>query len=206
MNSMTNSEDFSEKTVNLNPFIQFKTWYSEHLISGIAIPDSVSLGTASENGQVSIRSVLLKHFDDNGFVFFTNYRSRKGLQLSLNPRAAMLFYWPESGRQVRIEGVTEKVTEEDSESYFKTRPRESQLSAWASEQSTPIPDRQYLYDRYNFYKDKYSEKPVDRPLHWGGFRLIPEWFEFWQNGEFRLHDRITYTKRKALWVIERLAP
>lgn len=206
MNSMTNSEDFSEKTVNLNPFIQFKTWYSEHRISGIAIPDSVSLGTASENGQVSIRSVLLKHFDDNGFVFFTNYRSRKGLQLSLNPRAAMLFYWPESGRQVRIEGVTEKVTEEDSESYFKTRPRESQLTAWASEQSTVIPDRQYLYDRYNFYKDKYSEKPVDRPLHWGGFRLIPEWFEFWQNGEFRLHDRITYTKSKDQWIIERLAP
>ena len=203
---MTNSEDFSENTVNLNPFVQFKIWYSEHLISGVAIPDSVSLGTASKDGQVSVRSVLLKHYDDTGFVFFTNYRSRKGFQLSSNPRAAMHFYWPESGRQVRIEGSTEKVTEEDSESYFKTRPRESQLSAWASEQSTVIPDRQYLYDRYNYYKNKYSEKPVDRPVLWGGFRLIPEWFEFWQNGEFRLHDRITYTKRKTLWVIERLAP
>lgn len=203
---MTNSEDFSENTVNLNPFIQFKVWYSEHLISGVTIPDSVTLGTANKDGQVSVRSVLLKHYDDKGFVFFTNYRSRKGFQLSSNPRAAMHFYWPESDRQVRIEGTTEKVTEEDSESYFKTRPRESQLSAWASEQSTVIPDRQYLYDHYIFYKNKYSEKPVDRPVHWGGFRLIPEWFEFWQNGEFRLHNRITYTKRKALWEIERLAP
>ncbi len=203
---MTNIEDFSENTVNLNPFIQFKVWYSEHLISGVAIPDSVSLGTSTKNGQVSVRSVLLKQIDDAGFVFFTNYKSRKGVQLSSNPRAAMLFYWPESGRQVRIEGVTEKVTEEESESYFKTRPRESQLSAWASEQSTIIPDRQYLYDRYNFYKNKYLEKPVARPVHWGGFRLIPEWFEFWQNGEFRLHDRITYKKNKGLWVIERLAP
>ena len=206
MYSMTRNDDFSEETVNPNPFIQFKVWYSEHLSAGVSIPDSVSLGTASEDGKVSVRSVLIKHFDDNGFVFFTNYKSRKGLQLLSNPRAAMLFYWPESGRQVRIEGVTEKVTEEDSESYFKTRPRESQLSAWASEQSTVIPNRRYLYDQYNFYKNKYSEKPVDRPQHWGGFRLIPEWFEFWQNGEFRLHDRITYTKRKALWVIERLAP
>jgi pyridoxamine 5'-phosphate oxidase len=203
---MTSIEDFSEKTVNLNPFSQFKVWYSEHLMSDAAIPDSVSLGTATKDGHVSVRSVLLKNYDETGFVFFTNYRSRKGFQLSSNPRAAMLFYWPESGRQVRIEGVTEKVTEEDSESYFKTRPRESQLSAWASEQSTVIPDRQYLYDRYNFYKNKYSEKPVDRPVPWGGFRLIPEWFEFWQNGEFRLHDRITYKKIKALWVIERLAP
>lgn len=203
---MTNIEDFSEKTVNLNPFVQFKVWYSEHLIPGVAIPDSVNLGTATKDGQVSVRSVLLKHFDDTGFVFFTNYRSRKGFQLSTNPRAAMHFYWPESGRQVRIEGSTEKVKEEDSESYFKTRPRESQLSAWASEQSTVIPDRQYLYDHYILYENRYSEKQVDRPMHWGGFRLIPEWFEFWQNGEFRLHDRITYTKRKTLWVIERLAP
>jgi pyridoxamine 5'-phosphate oxidase len=118
----------------------------------------------------------------------------------------LLFYWPESGRQVRIEGVTKKVSAKDSESYFKTRPRESQLSAWASEQSSIIPDRQYLEKRYDIYKNLYSDKPVDKPPHWGGFRLIPEWFEFWQERQFRLHDRLTYTKRKDLWVIERLSP
>lgn len=203
---MANKTDFSEKTIDLNPFVQFTIWYNNHLTSGMVIPDSVSLGTASANGHVSVRTVLLKGYDDSGFVFFTNYRSRKGLQLSSNPRAALLFYWPESGRQIRIEGITEKVSEEDSEYYFKTRLRESQLSTWASEQSFVIPNRQHLDNRYNYYKNIFSGKPVDKPQHWGGFRLIPEWFEFWQNGEFRLHDRITYTKRKDLWVIERLAP
>jgi len=203
---MTSYKDFSEKTVDPNPFVQFKIWYSEHLTSGITIPNSVSLGTASEDGYVSVRIVLLKNYDDTGFVFFTNYRSKKGFQLSSNPRAALLFYWPESGRQIRIEGVTEKVSEEDSESYFKTRPRENQLTAWASKQSSVIPNRQHLANLYNSCKNKFSGKPINKPLHWGGFRLTPEWFEFWQNEEFRLHDRITYTKRKHLWVIERLAP
>jgi pyridoxamine 5'-phosphate oxidase len=203
---MSNNNDFSEKTVDPNPFVQFKTWYSEHLTFGIAIPEAVTLASASADGKVSARTVLLKDYNDKGFAFFTNYKSRKGFQLISNPRAALLFYWPESGRQVRIEGVTEKVSEKDSESYFKTRPRESQLSAWASEQSSVIPGRQHLEIRYDFYKNRYSEKPVDKPKYWGGFRLIPEWFEFWQEGEFRLHDRLTYKKRKNLWIIERLAP
>jgi pyridoxamine 5'-phosphate oxidase len=141
-----------------------------------------------------------------GFVFFTNYQSRKGIQLTSNPKAAMLFYWAESGRQVRIEGVTEKIPEKESESYFKTRPRESQLSALTSMQSSKIPDRSYLDELYDNYRNRYAGKPVDKPLHWGGYRLVPEWFEFWQNGEFRLHDRLTYSKRNDLWVIERLAP
>ena len=203
---MINNKAFSEKTVDPNPFVQFKTWYSEHLTSGIAIPESVTLATASADGCISARTVLLKVYNNTGFVFFTNYKSRKGSQLLSNPRAALLFYWPESGRQVRIEGATEKVSDKDSESYFKTRPRESQISAWASEQSSVIPNRQHIENHYDFYKNKYSEKPVDRPQHWGGFRLIPEWFEFWQEGDFRLHDRLTYTKREDLWVIERLAP
>jgi pyridoxamine 5'-phosphate oxidase len=203
---MTYSNTFSEKTVDLNPFVQFKNWYHEHLATGIPIPESVTLATSSADGKVSARTVLLKDYNDTGFVFFTNYKSRKGIQLSSNPRAALLFYWPESGRQVRIEGVTEKSTEEVSESYFKIRPRESQLSAWASEQSSSIPDRQHLENRYNYYKSKFSENTVDKPPYWGGFRLLPEWFEFWQEGEFRLHDRITYTKRNDGWVIERLAP
>ena len=198
--------NLSENTIDPDPFIQFKTWYSEHLMCGIEIPDSVTLATASSDGHISARTVLLKGYDEKGFVFFTNYNSRKGLQLSSNPRAAMLFYWPESGRQVRIEGVTDKMTEKDSESYFITRPKESQLSAWASEQSSIIPDRQYLDKRFDIYKNLYSDKPVDKPHSWGGFCLIPEWFEFWQERQFRLHDRLTYTKRKDLWVIERLAP
>jgi len=203
---MGTNRDFSEKTIDADPFVQFKIWYNEHLSSGISIPESVTLGTASSDGRVSVRTVLLRDYDDSGFVFFTNYKSLKGLQLFSNPGAALLFYWPESGRQVRIEGVTDKVSEEDSELYFKTRPRESQLSAWASLQSSLIPDRQHLIDRYNYFADLYSDKPVDRPQYWGGFRLIPDWFEFWQDGEFRLHDRLTYTKRNDLWVIDRLAP
>jgi pyridoxamine 5'-phosphate oxidase len=203
---MIRKKVFSEKTVDPNPYVQFRTWYNEHLNSGIAIPESVTLATASADGKVSARTVLLKDYNDNGFVFFTNYKSTKGLQLSSNPGAALLFYWPESPRQVRVEGITERVSVAESDSYFKTRPRESQLSTWASLQSSLIPSRQHLDDRYNFYKNKYSGIPVERPPYWGGSLLIPVWFEFWQEGEFRLHDRITYTKGKEKWVIERLAP
>jgi len=203
---MTDKSDFSEKTVDPNPFFQFRTWYNEHLNSGIEIPEAVTLATASTDGKVSARTVLLKDYNDSGFVFFTNYISTKGLQLSSNPGAALLFYWPESVKQVRVEGITERVPEEESESYFKTRLRESQLSTWASLQSSLIPNRQYLDDKYNFYKTKYSGIPIERPPYWGGFRLIPVWFEFWQEGKFRLHDRITYAKGKEKWVIERLAP
>jgi pyridoxamine 5'-phosphate oxidase len=203
---MNRNNDFSEATIDPNPFTQFKNWYDEHLTSVIPIPEAVTLATSSADGRVSARTVLLKDYSEKGFVFFTNYGSRKGLQLSSNKRAAMLFYWAESGRQVRIEGVTEKLSEEDSVEYFTTRPKESQLSAWASEQSIVIPNRQYLDERYNFYREKYLDKPVDMPPHWGGFSLKPEWFEFWQNGEFRLHDRLTYKKAKDLWVINRLAP
>ena len=203
---MTRNTTFSEKTVDPNPFVQFRTWYNEHLNSGIAIPESVTLATASADGKVSARTVLLKEYNNNGFVFFTNYKSSKGQQLSSNPFAVLLFYWPESPRQVRVEGITERVSEEESDSYFKTRPRENQLSTWASLQSSLIPDRQHLDDRYNFYKTKYSGIRVERPPYWGGFILIPVWFEFWQEGEFRLHDRITYTKGNDKWIIERLAP
>jgi len=203
---MTRNTTFSEKTVDPNPFIQFRVWYNEHLNYEIDIPEAVTLATSSADGKVSARTVLLKDYNDKGFFFFTNYKSNKGLQLSSNPGAALLFYWPESVKQVRVEGITEKVSEEESESYFKTRPRESQLSTWASLQSSLIPDRQYLDDRYNYFKTKYSGIPIERPPYWGGFRLIPVWFEFWQEGEFRLHDRITYTKGKDKWFIERLAP
>jgi pyridoxamine 5'-phosphate oxidase len=203
---MNRSNTFSEKSIDSDPFFQFGNWYDEHLASGCQNPEAVSLGTATKEGHVSVRTVLLKEFDEKGFIFFTNFKSKKGNQLISNPNAAMLFYWPESGRQVRIEGITEKIPNQDSEKYFKTRPKESQLSSWASEQSSVIPDRQYLENRFLFYKSLYHEKPVKKPEHWGGFRLIPHWFEFWQNGEFRLHDRLTYTRKNDDWHIERLAP
>jgi pyridoxamine 5'-phosphate oxidase len=203
---MVRNRILSEKFVDPDPFVQFDIWYKEHLSPGIAIPESFSLATASADGQVSVRTVLLKEYSKDGFIFFTNYDSKKGLQLSSNPKVAMLFYWPEKSRQVRVEGMAEKVSEEYSDSYFKTRPRESQLSAWASNQSTVIPDRPYLEKKYDYYREKFSGTHVKRPLYWGGFSIIPAWFEFWNNDEFRMHDRITYTRINQAWIIERLAP
>jgi pyridoxamine 5'-phosphate oxidase len=203
---MITNKVLSEKTVDPDPFVQFQKWYNEHLETGIDIPDSVSLGTASAAGRVSVRTVLLKGFDEKGFVFYTNFNSKKGMQISENPYVAMLFYWTESGRQVRIEGITEKVTEKVSVSYFSTRPRNSQISAWASEQSSVIPGRPYLENRKEFYEKMFENKQVEKPSQWGGYRLIPDWFEFWSDREFRLHDRIVYTRSKEGWVINRLAP
>lgn len=203
---MTNIKDPLISEADKNPFIQFDKWFKEHIISESRTPNSVSLGTASLDGRVSLRTVLLKEYNESGFVFYTNYKSKKSIQLMSNYKAALLFYWPESGRQIRIEGITERISDKESESYFKTRPRESQLSAWASEQSSVIPHREYLEKRYQLYKNKFLNKPVKKPPYWGGFRLIPGWVEFWQNGELRLHDRLTYTKRKNIWVIDRLAP
>ena len=199
-------DGFSEISVHKDPFVQFAIWYKEHLEAGIAIPETVSLGTASASGRISVRTVLLKEFDEKGFVFFTNYNSKKGIQLSENRSAALLFYWPESGRQVRVEGITEKLSDSESVSYFNTRRRESQIAAWASEQSSIIPDRDFLEKRYNFYKSRYENKEVEKPPHWGGLRIVPDFFEFWRDGEFRLHDRIIYTRMTNVWKINRLAP
>lgn len=203
---MEKNSALSEKSVNHDPIKQFGIWYAKRLTTEVAYPGSVTLATSTADGHVSARTVLLKDYSHAGFVFFTNYKSKKGMQISQNPRAAMLFYWPESGRQVRIEGSVEKVSEEESEVYFKTRPRESQIGAWASEQSEIIADRSYLDGRYEFYNKKFSFIPVQKPSHWGGFRLVPDCIEFWQEGEFRLHDRILYTKQNGSWVIERLSP
>jgi pyridoxamine 5'-phosphate oxidase len=201
-----NTYSLSENDVDSDPFVQFSRWYDEHLRAGIAIPESVSLGTASADGKVSVRTVLLKGFDVTGFIFFTNYGSRKGTQLSENPYAAMLFYWMESGRQVRIEGKTERISENESSEYFSTRPRESQLSAWASEQSAVIPDRLHLEESYDYYKALFENKAVTKPPHWGGYRLIPHFFEFWLDGQHRLHDRLIYQESVGSWIINRLAP
>jgi pyridoxamine 5'-phosphate oxidase len=196
----------TEDSVNQSPFLQFDIWYKEHLSSGVDIPDAVSLGTSTVDGKVSLRTVLLKSYSEKGFTFFTNYNSKKGSQLTDNPNIALLFYWHEAGRQVRIEGVAEKLLAEESDLYFSTRPRESQISAWASKQSSIVPGRHHLEERHDYYNKLFSERSVDRPPHWGGFRITPSWFEFWQNDERRLHDRITYTKSSNIWIIERLAP
>jgi pyridoxamine 5'-phosphate oxidase len=203
---MIRSRELEEETVYPDPFKQFSIWYKEHLKAGIAIPESFSLATSSSEGHVSVRTVLLKEYGNDGFVFFTNYNSRKGSQISENSKVAMLFYWPESGRQVRIEGVADKISSEESDSYFKTRPRESQLSAWTSEQSSVVPHRHHLEERYKYYSEKYSGCDIERPPHWGGFRITPSWFEFWKNDVVRLHDRITYSKKNDVWILSRLAP
>jgi len=196
----------NEDKMDTNPFFQFGKWFQERLDTGIDVPNSVSLATSSVEGSVSLRTVLLKEHGPSGFVFFSNYLSKKGRQLEKNPGAALLFYWPEFSRQVRIEGHVKKVSEEESDAYFKTRPEESRISTWASEQSTVISDRQYLEDRFAFYRNKFRKGPIERPPYWGGYRLVPTWFEFWQSGEYRLHDRIAYTLSNGKWVINRLAP
>jgi len=197
---------FSENLVDSNPFRQFEHWYKERLSGDIPIPNNISLGTASKNGLVSVRTVLLKDYNKEGFVFFSNYNSRKGMNLESNPRAALLFYWPESARQIRIEGTVIKISAKESDLYFNTRTEETRLSAWASAQSSIIPDRSFLENRVAFYKNIFKNKSIERPAYWGGYRLVPLWFEFWKEGINRLHDRITYTLSVDTWIINRLAP
>jgi pyridoxamine 5'-phosphate oxidase len=195
-----------ENDIDADPFVQFDRWYREHLSSGIPMPDSVGFGSGFAGGRISVRMVLLKDYDESGFVFFTNYNSRKGIQLASNPHGALLFYWPEFARQVRVEGITEKISTQESDDYFASRPVESRLSAWASEQSAVIPDRDFLRKKFDFFRNMFYEKEIPRPENWGGFRLIPDWFEFWQEGEYRLHDRLTYSRSSGTWIIKRLAP
>jgi pyridoxamine 5'-phosphate oxidase len=203
---MAGYKHLSEKSVDPDPFLQFEKWYSERLGSCIENPNAFSLATSSKDGSVSVRTVLLKEYDHEGFVFFTNYLSKKGKQLSENPKTAMLFYWPEKGRQIRIEGIAERISLEESGRYFSSRPRESRIGAWASEQSSPIPGKEYIDRRFAEFKDKFKGKNIPLPPYWGGFRIVPSWFEFWQEGKHRLHDRITYNMSGTGWIIKRLAP
>ena len=198
-------EELKKPTVDKNPIKQFAKWYEVVLKSGLKEPTAMTLATASKGGVPSARTVLLKGYDEKGFLFFTNYGSRKGRELSENPFAELLFYWMDLRKQVRISGRVEKVSKEESEKYFKTRPLNSQIGAWASRQSEIIPDRKFLEEKYKEYSEKYKED-VPLPPFWGGFRLIPERFEFWQGRENRLHDRICYLKKNGEWEIMRLAP
>ena len=200
------NKHLSEKSVDNDPFLQFEKWFSVRLDTRIKNPNAFSLATSSLDGSVTVRTVLLKEYDNRGFVFFTNYLSKKGKQLSENPRAAMLFYWPEKGRQIRIEGKAKKIPPQQSSMYFSSRPRESRIGAWVSEQSAPIPGKEYLVAKFEDLRDKYKGKNIPLPPFWGGYRIVPYLFEFWQEGKNRLHDRIIYIRSESGWTIKRLAP
>jgi pyridoxamine 5'-phosphate oxidase len=191
--------------VNSDPFKQFRKWLLEAARRRAPLPETMTLATATRSGRPSARIILLREFDDSGFVFYTNYSGRKGRELAENPQAALVFYWPRAGRQVRVEGRVLKVSSRESDGYFSSRPRDSQLSAWASHQSSVIRDRRFLEKRVERLGAKYPGR-VPRPPNWGGYRLRPSVFEFWKERPGRLHDRLRYRRSRGLWVIERLAP
>ena len=199
-------ESLDEHKVALDPIAQFSRWFQEAMGSACAEPNAMTLATAEQDGRPSARIVLLKGFDARGFVFFTNYRSRKGRELALNPQGALLFHWIELERQVRIEGEVEMVAREESDEYYASRPLGSRLGAWASPQSEVIARREELQSRLSEVSAKFGDDPP-RPEHWGGYRLAPDVVEFWQGRPNRLHDRVRYIRESAtVWKIERLAP
>ncbi|KAL3342965.1 hypothetical protein AABB24_026823 [Solanum stoloniferum] len=200
-----------EEEVVADPFDQFQKWFDDAMAAGLKEPNAMALSTTGKDGKPSSRIVLLKGFDKDGFVWYTNYEGRKGQQIAENPHAALLFYWDDLNRQVRIEGPVQKVSDEESEQYFHSRPRGSQIGAIVSQQSTVIPGRHVLLDEYKQLEAKYSDGSViPKPKYWGGYRLKPELFEFWQGQKSRLHDRLCYIPEtvdgKTAWRIERLAP
>ena len=196
-----------EKEVMATPFLQFKQWWDEVLKSAIEEPNAMTLATADKNGLAEARTVLLKGFDEIGFVFFTNYESVKGQQLSANPNCCLLFFWKELERQVRIIGKAEKVTFEETHEYFQSRPEGSRIGAWASPQSKVVRDKAWLEENYQQFAAKFQGKSIETPAHWGGYRVVADKVEFWQGRPNRMHDRIQYRKdANGLWIIERLAP
>jgi pyridoxamine 5'-phosphate oxidase len=195
-----------ESDLPAEPLTQFDKWYREAEASGAPLWDAMVLATASAAGRPSARMVLLKGFDQDGFVFFTNYQSRKSIELAQNPVGCLLFWWAAMDRQIRIEGDVTLLSEQDSDTYFSTRPRGSQLGAWASDQSRVVRDRASLDRRMEELEKKYGSGAVQRPPHWGGYRLRPQLFEFWQGQPNRLHDRLQYRRSAEGWLIERLAP
>jgi len=189
------------------PFQQFDKWFRQALEAQLPEPNAMTLATAAGNGMPSARIVLLKGFDEEGFVFYTNYESRKGRELAENPQAALLFHWIELARQVAITGKVSRVSREESENYFHSRPEGSQLGAWASRQSEVIKGREVLGIRFQQLKAECESKPIPLPSYWGGFRLVPDSIEFWQGRPNRLHDRLRYTLQPDKnWLIERLSP
>jgi len=198
--------ELSRATVAADPFAQFAVWFDEAVAGEIFEPNAMHLGTASLDAIPSGRTVLLKGFDALGFIFFTNYTSRKGRELAANPSCYLHFFWKELERQVMISGTASKTSAEESDEYFASRPYQSQIGALASEQSSAIESREVLEQRFVELKAKYSEGSVPRPEHWGGFRVTPTEFEFWQGRRSRLHDRIRYTRSDDRWNIDRISP
>ena len=195
-----------ETEADPNPIEQFRRWFDEALAARLHEPNAMTLATATPEGRPSARVVLLKGFDEDGFVFYTNYEGRKAAELETNLRCALVFYWGELERQVRIEGQARRVTGRESDAYFEVRPRGSQLGAWASEQSRRIESRDVLEKRLRELEAEYEGRRVPRPPFWGGYRVEPETIEFWQGRENRLHDRLRYSCTEGKWKIERLQP
>jgi pyridoxamine 5'-phosphate oxidase len=192
--------------MNDDPLRLFDAWFAEAERAGIAMPQTMTLATASADGTPSARMVLLKGADDEGFVFYTGYASRKGAELAENPHAALVFYWQALGKQIRIEGPVERVPAAESAAYFATRPRGSQLAAWASRQSSVLESRDELEKRYAELEREHEGREVPLPPDWGGYRLRPEAIEFWEHRDNRLHDRLRYTRAREGWRTERLSP
>ncbi len=200
-------ETFSENDAALHPFRQFSKWWKEAVESSIDEVNAMTLATADKTGVPSARIVLLKDYDERGFVFFTNYLSRKGREIDENPQVTLLFFWKELERQVRIEGSITKVEEKESDEYFYSRPLGSRIGAWSSPQSQVISDRSVIENNVQQYEQQFAgETVIPRPPHWGGYRVTPAYIEFWQGRESRLHDRIAYQLEGTDWTIKRLAP
>lgn len=199
--------ELEEHAVDPDPIRQVQRWLEEAVAAGVPLPEAMALATATPDGRPSVRMVLLKELDGEGFVFYTNARSRKGQELAANPRAAAALYWEPLGRQVRVEGRAEPVSREQAARYFRSRPPGSQVSAAVSPQSAVVPDRAWLEARYRELAARYPDGAVPVPGDWGGYRIVPEVVELWQHRENRLHDRLRYTREAVgTWRLERLAP
>ena len=188
------------------PMDQFRRWFDEALAADLHEPNAMTVATATPDGRPSARVVLLKGFDERGFVFYTNYEGRKGRELGENPHAALTFYWGELERQVRIEGLASRIPGEESDAYYESRPRGSRLGAWASAQSCEVGGREFLEERLHRLEAEYEGRQINRPPFWGGYRVEPEVVEFWQGRENRLHDRLVYRRASDGWEVVRLQP